>query len=76
MSRIEHLLAEMTRREKLGQLNMVASGYVVTGPSLGGEAAEAIEIPLVGCLSKMNHRDTEKLRKRPRLEGGALNRRP
>ena len=42
MSRIETLLAKMTLREKLGQLNMVASGYAVTGPLFGGDSPDAI----------------------------------
>jgi len=32
MNRIENLLAAMTVEEKIGQLNMVAAGYAVTGP--------------------------------------------
>src|SRR6476659_530556 len=50
MSRIETLLAQMTLREKLGQLNMVASGYVVTGPWLGGESPDAIRSGDIGNL--------------------------
>jgi len=33
MNRIENLLAAMTVEEKIGQLNMVAAGYAVTGRS-------------------------------------------
>ena len=32
MGRIDTLLAAMTTEEKIGQLNMVASSRVVTGP--------------------------------------------
>ncbi len=50
MSRIDDLLAKMTLREKLGQLNMVASGYAVTGPLLGGDSPDAIRSGDIGNL--------------------------
>ena len=53
MSRIETLLAKMTLREKLGQLNMVASGYAVTGPLLGGDSPDAIRSGDIGNLLNM-----------------------
>ncbi len=53
MDRIETLLAKMTLREKLGQLNMVASGYAVTGPLLGGDSPDAIRSGDIGNLLNM-----------------------
>ncbi|CAM5762422.1 beta-glucosidase [Labrys miyagiensis] len=53
MSRIDTLLAKMTLREKLGQLNMVASGYAVTGPLLGGDSPDAIRAGDIGNLLNM-----------------------
>ncbi|MFC2253871.1 glycoside hydrolase family 3 N-terminal domain-containing protein [Labrys portucalensis] len=53
MSRIETLLSKMTLREKLGQLNMVASGYAVTGPLLGGDSPDAIRSGDIGNLLNM-----------------------
>ncbi|MDQ0391168.1 glycoside hydrolase family 3 N-terminal domain-containing protein [Labrys monachus] len=53
MSRIDTLLATMTLREKLGQLNMVASGYAVTGPLLGGDSPDAIRSGDIGNLLNM-----------------------
>ncbi|GLS19989.1 beta-glucosidase [Labrys miyagiensis] len=53
MSRIDTLLAKMTLREKLGQLNMVASGYAVTGPLLGGDSPDAIRSGDIGNLLNM-----------------------
>ena len=52
-SRIETLLSKMTLREKLGQLNMVASGYAVTGPLLGGDSPDAIRSGDIGNLLNM-----------------------
>jgi beta-glucosidase len=53
MSRIDTLLAKMTLSEKLGQLNMVASGYAVTGPLLGGDSPDAIRSGDIGNLLNM-----------------------
>ena len=41
MNRIDKLLAAMTLEEKIGQLNMVAAGYAVTGPVLASGTARA-----------------------------------
>ncbi len=40
----------MTLDEKIGQLNMAAAGYTVTGPILGDEVAENIRAGHVGAL--------------------------
>ena len=50
MNRIDKLLAAMTVEEKIGQLNMVAAGYAVTGPVLASGTAEAIRAGRIGSL--------------------------
>ena len=50
MNRIENLLAAMTLEEKIGQLNMVAAGYAVTGPVLASGTAEGIRAGRIGSL--------------------------
>lgn len=53
MSRIEHLLAEMTLPEKLGQLTMTASSYAVTGPVIAGDSTDSIRNGTIGNLLNM-----------------------
>ncbi len=53
MSRVEELIARMTLAEKLGQLNMVASSYAVTGPVLVGDSTEGIKSGAIGNLLNM-----------------------
>src|ERR1700691_1623431 len=53
MSRIETLLAQMTLAEKLGQLTMTASSYVVTGPVIAGDSTESIKAGTIGNLLNM-----------------------
>ncbi len=50
MNRIDKLLAAMTLEEKIGQLNMVAAGYAVTGPVLASGTAKAIGAGQIGSL--------------------------
>ena len=50
MNRIDTLLAAMTLEEKIGQLNMVAAGYAVTGPVLASGAADDIGAGRIGSL--------------------------
>jgi beta-glucosidase len=50
MNRIDKLLAAMTVEEKIGQLNMVAAGFAVTGPVLASGAAEDIRAGRIGGL--------------------------
>jgi beta-glucosidase len=50
MNRIDKLLAAMTLEEKIGQLNMVAAGYAVTGPVLASGAAGDIAAGRIGSL--------------------------
>ncbi len=50
MDRIEALLAEMTIAEKVGQLNMVASSGVVTGPDASRATGEGIRSGAIGAL--------------------------
>ena len=50
MNRIEKLLAAMTLEEKIGQLNMVAAGYAVTGPVLASGTAKGIGAGQIGSL--------------------------
>lgn len=50
MKRIDKLLAAMTLEEKIGQLNMVAAGYAVTGPILASGTAKAIGAGQIGSL--------------------------
>ncbi len=50
MDRIEALIAEMTTAEKIGQLNMVASTSVVTGPSGSHATHEGIRAGTIGSL--------------------------
>ena len=49
-SRIDALLSQMTLSEKLGQLNMLAAGFSVTGPILGGDASGAVREGRAGSL--------------------------
>jgi beta-glucosidase len=50
MNRIDKLLAKMTVEEKIGQLNMVAAGYAVTGPVLASGTASDICASRIGSL--------------------------
>jgi beta-glucosidase len=50
MTRIDKLLAAMTVEEKIGQLNMVATGYAVTGPVLASGVIEGIQAGRIGSL--------------------------
>ncbi len=50
MDKIEKLLAAMTLEEKIGQLNMVAAGYAVTGPVLASGTEEEICAGRIGGL--------------------------
>ncbi len=49
-SRIDALLSEMTLAEKIGQLNMLAAGFSVTGPIIGGDATGAVREGRAGSL--------------------------
>ncbi len=54
MNRIENLLAAMTVGEKIGQLDMVAAGYAVTGPVPASGAGKDIRAGIVtfgACLA-------------------------
>jgi beta-glucosidase len=50
MNRIDKLLAAMTVEEKIGQLNMVAAGYAVTGPVLASGTESGIRAGRIGSL--------------------------
>src|ERR1700736_4003752 len=50
MTRIDKFLAAMTVEEKIGQLNMVATGYAVTGPVLASGVIEGIRAGRIGSL--------------------------
>ena len=50
MGRIDRLVATMTVEEKIGQLNMVASSGVVTGPGELGDLHEGIRAGQIGNL--------------------------
>jgi beta-glucosidase len=50
MGRIDRLLSTMTIEEKIGQLNMVASSRVVTGPGELRDVHEGIRRGRIGCL--------------------------
>jgi len=50
MTRVDKLLAAMTVEEKIGQLNMVATGYAVTGPVLASGVIEGIRAGRIGSL--------------------------
>ena len=50
MERIDRLLATMTIEEKIGQLNMVASSRVVTGPGALHDVREGIRAGRIGAL--------------------------
>ncbi|MGH6847949.1 MAG: glycoside hydrolase family 3 N-terminal domain-containing protein [Methylocella sp.] len=50
MNRIDALLAAMTLEEKIGQLNMAAAGYAVTGPVLASRVTEGIRAGRIGSL--------------------------
>jgi len=50
MTKIDKLLAAMTVEEKIGQLNMVATGYAVTGPVLASGVIEGIQAGRIGSL--------------------------
>ncbi|MFZ0497336.1 MAG: glycoside hydrolase family 3 N-terminal domain-containing protein [Methylocella sp.] len=50
MTRIDELLAAMTVEEKIGQLNMVAAGYAVTGPVLASGVTDGIRAGRIGSL--------------------------
>lgn len=50
MERIDHLIAEMTLAEKLGQLTMIAADYAVTGPVVTPLSEDAIRSGTIGNL--------------------------
>src|SRR3984893_6208593 len=50
MTRIDKLLAAMTVEEKIGQLNMVATGYAVPGPVLASGVIEGVRAGRIGSL--------------------------
>jgi beta-glucosidase len=50
MGRIDTLLAAMTIEEKIGQLNMVASSLVVTGPGEVHDVHDGIRAGRIGAL--------------------------
>ena len=50
MDRVDKLLAAMTVEEKIGQLNMAAAGFAVTGPVLASRATEDIRAGHIGSL--------------------------
>ena len=50
MTTVDKLLAAMTVEEKIGQLNMVATGYAVTGPVLASGVIEGIRAGRIGSL--------------------------
>ncbi|WP_062207072.1 glycoside hydrolase family 3 N-terminal domain-containing protein [Aureimonas sp. AU12] len=50
MNRIDRLLAEMTLEEKIGQLSMLAAGFSVTGPVLGGDTTGDVRTGRAGSL--------------------------
>ncbi|MGB6175702.1 MAG: glycoside hydrolase family 3 N-terminal domain-containing protein, partial [Methylocella sp.] len=50
MTRTDKLLAAMTVEEKIGQLNMVAAGYAVTGPVLASGVTDGIRAGRIGSL--------------------------
>ncbi len=56
-SRIDALLSQMTLTEKIGQLNMLAAGFSVTGPILGGDASGAVREGRAGSLSTSSAQD-------------------
>jgi beta-glucosidase len=53
MDRVDKLLAAMTVEEKIGQLNMAAAGFAVTGPVLASKATEDISAGHIGSLLKL-----------------------
>ncbi|MBM3578814.1 MAG: beta-glucosidase [Alphaproteobacteria bacterium] len=48
MNKVERLMQSMTLEEKLGQLNLVTAGRMITGPTVGGDATEDIRAGRVG----------------------------
>lgn len=50
MKDIETLLKAMTFDEKIGQLNMAASNYAVTGPTVPGDVQEDVRTGRIGSL--------------------------
>lgn len=58
MSLIESLLAEMTIAEKIGQLNMVTAGQLVTGPAGSGDVVENIRAGNVGAVLNLWGRES------------------
>ena len=50
MKRIDKLLAAMTIDEKIGQLNMVAAGYAITGPVLAGDVTKGVAAGTIGSI--------------------------
>ncbi|WP_181701593.1 glycoside hydrolase family 3 N-terminal domain-containing protein [Chthonobacter albigriseus] len=50
MPDIERLLAEMTLAEKIGQLNMLAAGFTVTGPVLAGDITGGVREGRIGSV--------------------------
>ncbi len=71
-ARIEGLIAEMTLKEKLGQLTMLSGELVQTGPASAPVTSEAIREGLVGSL--LNLWGSEKVREvqRHAVEGSRL----
>ena len=66
MDRVDKLLAAMTVEEKIGQLNMAAAGFAVTGPVLASKATEDISAGHFGSLS--NFGGSGRARERGKLQ--------
>jgi beta-glucosidase len=72
MERIDALLAEMTIAEKIGQLNMVASTAVVTGPGGSRATHEGIRTGAIGGLLNLRGADEARALQRVAVEESRL----
>ncbi|WP_424363341.1 glycoside hydrolase family 3 N-terminal domain-containing protein [Methylocystis parvus] len=72
MDRVNSLLSKMTIREKVGQLNLVTAGQVVTGPSGSGDVIENIRAGNVGGVFNLWGREAVRAMQKAALKESRL----
>ncbi|MEK8095525.1 glycoside hydrolase family 3 N-terminal domain-containing protein [Methylocystis sp. IM3] len=72
MGRVDWLLSKMTLQEKVGQLNLVTAGQVVTGPSGSGDVMANVRAGTVGGVFNIWGREPVAVLQRAAVEESRL----
>lgn len=72
MGRVESLLSKMTLQEKVGQLNLVTAGQVVTGPSGSGDVMAHVRAGNVGGVFNIWGREAAAILQKAAVEDSRL----